>query len=176
MNIMIGDTIVLDDKRIGIVENRSGNDLTVRLPDEGNLRDHIFRSQVKPLAEELFTKPEIMAGQLCLLAPISASRESRHWQNWWPFLATRPDKCGGIHFYKVRRQLERAGIQILSETDRWSRGDKFIVSLLQVPIPVDRDEDNSGEQEIMSINDPVTTNVSLPEPFWPVALVARSAT
>jgi hypothetical protein len=40
MNIMIGDTIVLDDKRIGIVENRSGNDLTVRLPAiDGHARD-----------------------------------------------------------------------------------------------------------------------------------------
>ena len=54
MNIMIGDTIVLDDKRIGIVENRSGNDLTVRLPDDGNLREHIFRSQAKPLAEVIY--------------------------------------------------------------------------------------------------------------------------
>ena len=54
MNIMVGDTIVLDDKRIGIVENRSGSDLTVRLPDDGNLREHIFRSQAKPLAEVIY--------------------------------------------------------------------------------------------------------------------------
>ena len=47
MNIMIGDTIVTDDREIGIVENRSGNSLTVRFPDYGNRRDQIHRSQTR---------------------------------------------------------------------------------------------------------------------------------
>ena len=51
INIMIGDTIVTDDREIGIVENRSGNSLTVRFPDYGNRRDQVHRSQTKPLAK-----------------------------------------------------------------------------------------------------------------------------
>ena len=51
MNIMIGDTIVTDDKEIGIVENRSGIYLTIRFPERGNRREQVHRSQATPLAE-----------------------------------------------------------------------------------------------------------------------------
>ena len=51
MNIMIGDTIVTEDREIGIVENRDGNFLTVRFPDCGNQRDQVPRRRAKPLAE-----------------------------------------------------------------------------------------------------------------------------
>jgi hypothetical protein len=51
MNILIGDTIVTDDREIGIVETRSGRILTVRFPDHGNRRDQVHQSRANPLAE-----------------------------------------------------------------------------------------------------------------------------
>ena len=168
MNIMIGDTIVLDDKRIGIVENRWGNDLTVRLPDDGNLREHILRSRAKPLAEVVY-EARNHGRRLPLGTNISLTGKSTLAE----LVALFGYSTGQMRrdsLFKVRRQLERAGIQILPETDRWSWDDTFELNLLKAPLVVDRDDDEDDRGRPTNPSDRTMTTVALSDLFWPTAL------
>ena len=167
MNIMIGDTIVTDYREIGIVENRSGSTLTIRFPDDGNRREQTVRSQVRPLAELVY-EARVNERRIALRSTISMVGNS----TLADLVALFGYSTGQMRrdsLLKVRKQLWRAGLEVLPETDRWSRDDKFKVSLLTVLTPPDaNDDDDEGSQANPSTL--VTDNVALPDPFWPTAL------
>ena len=168
MNIMIGDTIVTDDREIGIVESRSGNTLTVRFPEDGNRRERTVRSQVRPLAELVYEARGVNERRMAASLAISAWWETPHWLSWWRLFGYSTGQMRRDSRQKVVNQLLRAGLEISSETDRWSRDDRFRVSIAPVQFLVDPDDDDiSGSP---NASNHATTSVNLPEPFWPVAL------
>jgi hypothetical protein len=120
MNIMIGDTIVTDDRdrKIGIVENRSGTLLTVRFPEHGNRREPIQRNEVTPLADLIY-QARLEGKRLGLGSAISLAGDSKLADLVELFgYSTGQMRRESLH--KVRRQLWRAGLEIMPETDRWS--------------------------------------------------------
>ena len=100
MNIMVGDTIVTEDRQIGIVENRAGSSLSVRFPDCGNQRDQVPRRRAKPLAK-IIGEARAEGERLPSGTNISLVGNFNIWRNWWLFSATRPDRCDGIHSRKL---------------------------------------------------------------------------
>ena len=152
MNIMIGDTIVTDDRDIGIVENREGNFLTVRFPDLGNQRDHVPRKRATPLAD-VICQARIDGRRLALPNAISLVGSSTLAE----LVALFGYSTGQMRrdsLQKVVTQLMRAGLEISSETDRWRRDDKFKVNLPQDPLPVDSDDegDDGARSETLKLD------------------------
>jgi ATPase family associated with various cellular activities (AAA) len=171
MNIMIGDTIVTDEREIGIVENRAGRILTVRFPDHGNRRDQVHQSRANPLAELIYKaraegKP-LRLGSLRLETNISLVGESTLAELVTLFgYSTGQMRRESLE--KVLRQLVRAGLEIESETDRWGRDDKFKISLTSDPPPQETDQDGNVDTPKPTVQ--VTMTTHLPDPFWPTAL------
>jgi hypothetical protein len=130
MNIMIGDTIVTDDKEIGIVENRSGSTLIVRFPDNGNRRDQIQWSRVSPLAALIY-KARAEGRRLPLRVDISLVGKS----NLADLVALFGYSTGQMRrdsLQKVINQLWRAGLEVIPETDRCLRASNQIAGRCRV--------------------------------------------
>jgi AAA+ superfamily predicted ATPase len=169
MNIMIGDTIVTDDRdrKIGIVENRSGTLLTVRFPEHGNRREPIQRNEVTPLADLIY-QARLEGKRLGLGSAISLAGDSKLADLVELFgYSTGQMRRESLH--KVRRQLWRAGLEIMPETDRWSRDDKFKI-VVRPESPQDEGSDANEARDESASPKPSTIAVGLPEPFWPTAL------
>ena len=170
MQIMIGDSIVTDVHEIGIVENRSKNALTVRFPELGNRREQLHRSQATPLAH-LVAEARRDGKPLRLGANISLVGHSTLAELVALFGYStgqmRRDSLG-----KVRRQLERAGLEISTATDLLGRNDEFKLTLSSFPRsdPVG-DVDEPAEGGEPKRTEPAKTIVKVPDaPFWPRAL------
>jgi AAA+ superfamily predicted ATPase len=170
MNIMIGDTIVTDDKQIGIVENRAGNFLTVRFPDCGNQRDQVPRRRARLLAKLICEARA--AGKRLGFSAISLQGKSPL-ADLVSLFGYSTGQMRRESLQKVVNQLSRAGLEITSETDRWGRDDRFKIS---VPIESSRvgpddasDDEGDGVAQMKQSSQP-TTKVALPDPFWPTAL------
>jgi hypothetical protein len=165
MNIMIGDTIVTDDKEIGIVENRSGSTLIVRFPDNGNRRDQIQWSRVSPLAALIY-KARAEGRRLPLRVDISLVGKS----NLADLVALFGYSTGQMRrdsLQKVINQLWRAGLEVIPETDRLSRDDMFRLILREDRPAVDSEYEIDDGQAKPSVE---RTMVNLPDPFWPTGL------
>jgi hypothetical protein len=165
MNIMIGDTIVTDDKEIGIVENRSGSTLIVRFPDNGNRRDQIQWSRVSPLAALVY-KARAEGRRLPLRVDISLVGKS----NLADLVALFGYSTGQMRrdsLQKVINQLWRAGLEVIPETDRLSRDDMFRLILREDRPAVDSEDEIDVGQAKPSVE---RTMVNLPDPFWPTGL------
>ena len=166
MNIMIGDTIVTDDREIGIVESRSGSALSVRFPDYGNHRDQVHRSRVNPLAELVY-EARAEGKRLRLGTNISLVGDSTLAE----LVALFGYSTGQMRresLDKVLRQLGRAGLEVESQTDRWGRDDRFKISITSVPRLQETDE----KEDILPPKSTaqMTSTTSLPDPFWPTSL------
>jgi SpoVK/Ycf46/Vps4 family AAA+-type ATPase len=165
MYTMIGDTIVTDDREIGIVENRSGNFLTVRFPDNGNRRDQIRRGQATPLAE--FVRGARSEGKALRLGNNISLVGDSTLADLVALFGYSTGQMRRDSLQKVLNQLNRAGLEVSPETDRWGRDDRFKVSLRPVPILADRhDDDEDGKTKH---SPQPTTTAALPDPFWPTA-------
>jgi hypothetical protein len=165
MNIMIGDTIVTDDKEIGIVENRSGSTLIVRFPDNGNRRDQIQWSRVSPLAVLIY-KARAEGRRLPLRVDVSLVGKS----NLADLVALFGYSTGQMRrdsLQKVMNQLWRAGLEVLPETDRLSRDDMFRLILREDRPAVDSEDEIDDGIAKPSVE---RTMVNLPDPFWPTGL------
>jgi ATPase family associated with various cellular activities (AAA) len=165
MNIMIGDTIVTDDKEIGIVENRSGSTLIVRFPDNGNRRDQIQWSRVSPLAALIY-KARAEGRRLPLRVDISLVGKS----NLADLVALFGYSTGQMRrdsLQNVINQLWRAGLEVKPETDRLSRDDMFRLILREDRPAVDSEDEIDDGQAKPSVE---RTMVNLPDPFWPTGL------
>jgi hypothetical protein len=167
MNIMIGDTIATDDREIGIVENRAGDWLTVRFPDSGNRREQVRRAEAKPLAELAYEarrdKTPLRVSNPISLVGNSTLAELVALFGYSTGLMRRES------LYKVIRQLERAGLEITAQTDRWSRDDKFKIGLARGRLDGGEVEPDGTIEEPLSASH-ATMTVDLPDPFWPTAL------
>jgi DNA polymerase III delta prime subunit len=168
MNIMIGDTIVTDDGQIGIVENRTENSLTVRFPDYGNRRDPVLRKRAKPLAKLIY-EAKADGKRLSLGTSIKLAGNSTL-AELVSLFGYSTGQMRRDSLQKVLNQLMRAGLEITSETDRWSRDDKFKLSLPPVPLPLEPDEDDGDERSRTGPSNWTMTTVALPDLFWPSAL------
>ena len=166
MNIMIGDTIVSDNKEIGIVESRSGSALSVRFPDYGNHRDQVHRSRVNPLAELVY-EARAEGKALRLGTNISLVGDSTLAELVTLFgYSTGQMRRESLD--KVVRQLWRAGLEVESQTDRWGRDDRFKISITSVPRLQEADE----KEDILppKPTEQMTSTTNLPDPFWPTSL------
>ncbi|MFI5455520.1 MAG: hypothetical protein ACHRXM_08720 [Isosphaerales bacterium] len=167
MNIMIGDTIVYD-KEIGIVENRSGSTLTVRFPENGNRRIPVLRNAATPLGDLIY-QARVAGRPLRLANRISLAGDS----TLADLVALFGYSTGLMRtesLNKVLKQLSRAGLEIVTETDRRSRDDKFKVNLPSIPLPREEDDEGDDDRTQTETKQQTPTISKLPDPFWPSAL------
>jgi hypothetical protein len=162
MRIYLGDTIILVDppRRVGIVERRQGDHLMVRFPDDDNKRQQVARTRVRALAEVLYearTRGTKYKNHLSLTGGSTLAELVVEFG-----YATQRLRSESLN--KVLRQLQRAGLEVHSETDRWSRDDKFKLTLATNVSP---ESPEPGDQTAPS---PQLLPVTLPDVFWPTAL------
>src|SRR5262245_26890471 len=162
MRIQIGDTVVLVDRpnKIGIVERRQGDEMTIRFPDYDNRRERYSRNEISPLAEVMF---EARRRGVTYRHSLSLTGRSTLAELVSEF-GYSTQQLRGESLDKVVRQLQRAGLEVHPETDWWGRDDRFKLALA-TQVSVDPPE--SSETAPKS---PELHSVALPEPFWPTAL------
>jgi hypothetical protein len=176
MRILIGDTVIRRDKRnyVGIVERRNGNELWVRLPNNGNQREWIRRDDVEPLAEAMARARRDQTrfrSSLCLVNYGSTLAELVGLFGYTTTERLRTDSLN-----KVIGQLARAGLRVECSTDRWGRSDGFelIVDGLFTSSASDGVEGNQSRGIADEVVESSTCDglraISLPTPFWPTAL------
>jgi hypothetical protein len=166
MKALVGDTVVDDDRDIGIIESRERNLLTIRYPDRGNQRVRKTRDQVQHLAERI-RQARLEGKPLQVGAKISLTGDS-----------TLADLVGLFGYgtgqlrreslVRVLKQLERSGLDITTQTGNWTRDDRFRVDPLR-DIAVVEPAEEPGEEAAVRQERP-TMLVELPDPFWPTAL------
>ncbi len=166
MKALVGDTIVDDDRDIGIIEGRNSNILTIRYPSRGNQRFRKTRDQVQHLAERI-RQARLEGRPLQVGVNISLVGDS-----------TLADLVGLFGYgtgqlrsdslWKVRKQLERAGLAITTQAGTWTRDDRFRISL-QGEVAAVEPVEEPGDEPVGESGRP-TTLVELPDPFWPTAL------
>ena len=74
----------------------------------------------------------------------------------------------GDSLWKVRKQLERAGLEISTQTGNWTRDDRFRINLTR-DVATEELIEEPEESPAVRRGRP-TTSVELPDPFWPTAL------
>lgn len=175
MRILIGDTVVRRDGRryTGIVERRNNDgELSVRLPYDGNQRERVLRDEVEPMAKAMARARR----------DGTKFRHGLNLVNYGSTLAELVEAFGYATTERLRRdslekviaQLQRAGLQIDCESDRWGRDDRFELSVVSAPTKhakggqprEDGDEPVAGDSSAGSR----LHEISLPTPFWPAAL------
>ena len=124
MRIQLGDTIIFVDgpRRIGIVERRQGDILTVRVPVDENRREQVSRRQVRTLAEVICLRHESAAPNIRTTSALPAGQPLQILSGEFGF-ATQRLRSESLD--RVVRQLQRAGLEVHPETERWSRDDRF---------------------------------------------------
>ena len=116
MRVKVGDTVVfLNGHGIGIVERRDRGELTLRLPHEGNLRGSFPREGVRPLAEAMF---EARKRGTKFRNDLSLTGSSTVAELVAAFgYATQQLRLSSLN--KVLSQLDRAGLDVISASDRF---------------------------------------------------------
>ncbi|MCI0393149.1 MAG: ATP-binding protein, partial [Acidobacteria bacterium] len=162
MRIQIGDTVVLIDRQneIGIVEKRQGDEMTIRFPDYDNKRERYRRNEIRPLAEIMF---EARRRGVTYRHSLSLTGRSTLAELVSEF-GYSTQQLRGESLDKVVRQLQRAGLEVHPETDRWGRDDRFKLTLA-TQVSVDPPESSETAPKSPNLH-----SVTLPEPFWPTAL------
>jgi hypothetical protein len=162
MRIRLGDTIVPlnEPGRVGIVERRHGGTLIARFPGEENRREQVSRRNVRGLAEVLYEKRKQGTKYKNTLSLTGGSTLRELVEEFG--YATQRLRTESLE--RVARQLQRAGLQIQPETERWSRNDKFKL-LLSADVSAE-----SAETYEEASPSPELLPVMLPDLFWPSAL------
>lgn len=158
MRVQVGDTVVfLNGQRVGIVERREGGELTLRVPHEGNYRASFSREAVRPLAEAMFDarkrgtkfRNDLSLTGMSTLAELVAA------------FGYATQQLRQESLTKVVNQLVRAGLNVISATDRWGRDDTFELQVREVPEEPGEVEEPKQELALQPM--------VLPELFWPRA-------
>lgn len=163
MKIRIEDTVMLadDPRTIGVVVGRSGDLLTIRVPDNGNSRRKIHRSDVRALAEAMcearerktkFRNDLSLTGDSTLAELVAAFGYST-------------SQLRQASLDKVCSQLSRAGLVVKCVSDTWGRDERFSLTVQSTV----QAEAESSETEADD-NAPTVVHAELPDPFWPTAL------
>jgi hypothetical protein len=162
MRIHLGDSVIRRQgpSTVGIVGRRQSDTLTIRFPDHENRREQVTRREVCALAEVMYE---------------ARKRGDEVWENLslvggstvaelvWAF-GYAIQRLRSESRERVVKQLQRAGFEVQSETDRWDRDDRFKLILTSIVSP---DTPNSSNDTLQR---PQLLPVALPDPFWPTAL------
>ena len=166
MKALIGDTVVDDERDIGIVESRERNLLVIRYPVLGNQRIQKLRDQVKLLAERI--RQARAEGRPLQVGPkISLTGDSRL-ADLVGLFGYSTGQLRRDSLEKVVRQLQRAGLEIATQSGNWARDDRFRINL-QGDVTAEELAEESGEVAVVPGGQP-TTSIELPDPFWPTVL------
>lgn len=158
MKVMTGDSVLIDSDRdrIGIVLDRDGKMLRLRLPAEGT-SEKVHRDRLEPVAEVLADK--VRKG-------VKYSNDLSHAGNSTiadlvqAFGYTADQRLQQATLDKVIRQLSRAGIFVDAET--YARDDVFRLLVIEDDFPDEDDGPTTAAHEIAS--------VVLPDVSWLRAL------
>ena len=173
MKIVVGDTVVDQNSQIGIVESRSGSQVTVRYPVRQNVRERKDRTEIQPLAELIYlarnTGKPLQIGRAISLTGNSTLAELVTMFGY----STGQMRTDSLN--KVLRQLERAGLQIETRSNTWGRDERFRLTAVMIKNNssdngADQELDDEAKAEAASDSMPETTRVEIPVPFWPSAL------
>ncbi len=166
MKALVGDTVVDDDRNIGIIESRDRNLLTIRYPGRGNQRVRKSRDQVQHLAERI-RQARHEGKPLQVGVKISLAGDSTLAELVGVF-GYSTGQLRSDSLWKVRKQLERAGLEISTQAGTWSRDDRFRIRV-QEDVATEEMVEEPEESPAVQRGRP-TTSVELPDPFWPTAL------
>lgn len=166
MKAIVGDSVVDDDRDIGIIESRDRNLMTIRYPARGNHRYKKTRDQVEHLAERI-RQARVEGKPLQVGSNISLTGESTLAELVGLF-GYSTGQLRNESLMRVLKQLDRAGLAIRTQGDRWGRDDRFRIDTQGDAAAEDVAE--SLEPEATDEGTPTTTAVELPDPFWPTAL------
>jgi hypothetical protein len=147
---------------IGIIERRQGDTLTIRFPDHENRREQVSRRDVRALAEVIYEarKRGTRYGKTLSLTGGSTLADLVLTFSY----ATQRLRSESRE--RVVRQLQRAGLEVYPETDRWDRDDRFKL-VLNSNVSLDPDTLDSGDDTLQTLQ---ILSEDLPDPFWPTAL------
>jgi AAA+ superfamily predicted ATPase len=156
MRLQDGDSVILDDDRdrVGIVVRREGNNLLkVQFP-EG--RETVPRNRVDAVAQKM---AEAVARGARYSNTFSFKNRSNLGDLADRFGYTAEQRLHGNTLTKIKNQLARAGLELISEADR--ADSYFELRLLaETPDASTTDPERPGTE----------AGFSLPSPFWPEAL------
>jgi hypothetical protein len=164
MRIQPGDSVILVQEpfAVGIIERRQGDTLTLRFPDHENRRERASRREVRALAEVIYEarKRGTRYGKALSLTGGSTLADLVETFGY----ATQRLRSESLE--RVVRQLQRAGLEVHPESDRWDRDDRFRLALTSnvLPDPDTLDSSDDTLQTLQILSD------ELPDPFWPTAL------
>jgi energy-coupling factor transporter ATP-binding protein EcfA2 len=160
MKILTGDTVVLKDKRVGIVERRDGAYVVLRLPNEDNRRESFPRAEARLLASLMaearergskFSNSLSLTGQSTLSALVAEFGYST-------------ERLRQESVDRVVRQLGRVGLEISTE---WGRDDAFVLRVREDAESQSIDDSVGDEPEERGSD---LSGLALSEPYWPSAL------
>jgi SpoVK/Ycf46/Vps4 family AAA+-type ATPase len=149
-----------DSHKVGIVERRQGDLLTVRFPDDNNRREKVPRREVRALADILYEARKRGAKYKNNFSLTGGSTLAELVEEF----GYSTQQLRSESREKVVKQLQRAGLEVHPETDRWSRDDRFKLVLTTDVSPESPDTDDG------ILPSPQLLPVKLPELFWPTTL------
>jgi hypothetical protein len=173
MKILIGDSVVDLDRHVGIVESRSGRQLSIRYPGQGNARMWKGYKEVRLLSMHIYDARD-SGRSLQLRRGISLTGDSTL-ADLVSLFGYSTGRMRTESLGRVLRQLERAGLKIETQFNTWGRDERFWIT---IPFPQKRnsthDEDDEefdgSEPEAAASQDTKPPQVEIPDPFWPTAL------
>lgn len=169
MKIVSGDSVVRADgdvRDVGIVERRSGSYLRVRFPGRNNEREQLLRSGVRAVAEVMY---DVRHRGTKFRNDLSLTGGSTLAELVAAFGYSTQGRLRQDSLEKVCRQLNRAGLEVIPGSDRWARGDTFVLVPMEgTAQPPTADIEEESRPRRASLASP--QSVALPDPFWPTRL------
>ncbi len=166
LKALVGDTVVDDDREIGIIESRNRNMLTIRYPARGKVRFRKTRDSVQHLAERI-RQARLDGRPLQLGAHISLVGDSKL-TDLLGLFGHPTSQLRRDSLEKVVKQLEPAGLDITTQSGTWTRHDRFRIDLRDKGDLADPVDDVGEEPAARDCR--ATPRVEIPDPFWPTAL------
>ena len=165
MRIQLGDSVWHERRRkVGVLERRQGNWLTVRWPGDGNQREQVQRGDVVPLALAIARKRR---EQTALTKSLSLTGTSTV-ADLVQFFGYSTGQLRRDSVTRVLNQLRRAGLTAHPEGEELYNRDAYFHLDIADTNPVEDDE--PGELPDTESTAGKETPFALPGPFWPNAL------
>lgn len=167
MRIREGDTVLVGNRRdIAIVERRTGwGHLVVRYPADGNRREEASRADLTPLAQAMF---DARSAGTKYRHGLSLTGDSTLAELVAEFGYSTAGRLRSDSTDKVIRQLERAGLSVECDSDRWGRDDRF-----SLRVAASSQNRENSDDEVLTLDqsdDPGNQIATICDPFWPTVL------